>query len=181
MQFPKQAPHTVWVTACFISVFSVCLCSFFPSLAMGDIHLAALFSWGDIRTVSFEFYRNSASLSHCTFICSSDNLKDQQRCPSSQWEPPLIWKGKKQSFFSFFLFLLTGILWIWWTTRIITGDIEPGREKAIPHGDRYTSLESQLQSVCQSHVRERFFSGLLRSRVRPEWNWEHASWRSQLM
>jgi len=84
MQFPEQVPHTVWVTACFILVFSVCLCSFSPSPAMGDVHLAALFSWGDVRTVYFEFYRDSASLSHCAFICSSDRSKDQQRCPWSQ-------------------------------------------------------------------------------------------------
>lgn len=77
---PKKAPCTVWVTACFILVYNVCLCSFSSSPALGDIHLAALFSWGHIRTVYFGFYRNSASLSHCTFICSSDNSKDQQRC-----------------------------------------------------------------------------------------------------
>uniref|UniRef100_A0A8B9T6E2 ADAM metallopeptidase domain 22 n=1 Tax=Anas platyrhynchos TaxID=8839 RepID=A0A8B9T6E2_ANAPL len=33
------------------------------------------------RTVYFRFYRNSASLSPCTFICSSDKGKDQHRCP----------------------------------------------------------------------------------------------------
>lgn len=103
MQFPKQAPCTVWVTACFISVYNVCLCSFSSSPAMGDIHLAALFSWGHIRTVYFGFYRNSASLSHCTFICSSDNSKDQQRCSWYRSDNLLVCGKEKTSIcFSFF-------------------------------------------------------------------------------
>lgn len=121
---PRQAPHTVWVTACSILVFSMRLCSSSPSPAMGDIHLAALFSWGDIRTVYFGFYRNSALLSHCTFICSSDNLKDQQRCLWSQWKLLSSGREKNSDFFFvclfFLLLLLTSILWIWWTTKIVT-------------------------------------------------------------
>lgn len=74
-----------------------------PSPAMGDIHLAAVFSWGHIRTVYFGFYRNSASLSHCTFICSSDNSKDQQRCPWYRSDNLLsCGKEKNSLFFSFF-------------------------------------------------------------------------------
>lgn len=104
--------HTAWAAGC-VSVYNVYLCPFFASPAMGDFHLAAPFSWDDARTVYFKFCTNSAPLSRCTFICSSDNSEDQHRCPWPQWEPPLIWKGKSSLFFSFLLFLF------FWSRRIL--------------------------------------------------------------
>lgn len=159
MQFPKQAPCTVWVTACFIfyllssteQLFNVCLCSFSPSPAMGNIDLAALFSWGHIRTVYFGFYRNSASLSHCTFICSSDNSKDQQRCPWDAHDNLLSCGRKKTSLFSLFSFFFVDLYFMdLMNNQIITENNKPRCDKAVPHGN----LESQLQSICQSCVRE---------------------------
>lgn len=106
--------YTTWVAGC-VSLRITCVCvPFFASPAMGDFHLAAPFSWDDARTFYFKFYTNSAPLSRCTFICSSDNSKDQHRCPWSQREPPLIWKGKSSLFFLFF-----PSVFVFWSSRIL--------------------------------------------------------------
>lgn len=60
-----------------------------------------------------------------------------------------MWKEKTVFFFFFFLFVDLYFMDLM-NNQIITENNQPRCDKTVPHGD----LESQLQSICQSCVRE---------------------------